>query len=114
MRSSTSRCLSAASARRMVASRSFSPARIAFFMSSVILSLRGKAVSPPSAHALSGGPYPVPRDPLHVPLDRSGFLAFPLLGWLLVEFAPAQLGEDARLLARALETPQGGIEVLVL
>src|SRR5690348_10260641 len=58
--------------------------------------------------------HPVAGDTLHVPLDCRGLLAFPLLGRLLVEFAPAELREDAGLLASALETPQGGIEVLVL
>src|SRR5579862_3778058 len=47
-------------------------------------------------------------------LDRRGLFAFPFLGGLLVEFTPAQLGENAGLLARAFETPQGGIEVLIL
>jgi hypothetical protein len=40
-------------------------------------------------------------------------LAFPFLRRLLVEFAPPQLGQDSRLLAGALEAPQGGIEILV-
>jgi len=49
-----------------------------------------------------------------MPLDRRGLLAFPFLGGLLVEFPPAQLGEDAGFLAGALEAAQRGIEILVL
>src|SRR6185437_3358833 len=62
----------------------------------------------------AGGAHALTRDALHVALDGGRLLAFPLLGRLLVEFTPAQLGENAGLLARALETPQGGIEVLIL
>jgi hypothetical protein len=36
------------------------------------------------------------------------------LGGLLVEFKPAELGENPGLLASAFETPQGGIKILVL
>src|SRR6185312_4514687 len=107
MRSSTSRCLIAANTNRIVPSRSFSPARIAPFMSSVMRSLRVMAFLPGSPHHVAG-------QALHVALHRGSFLAFPLLGRLLVEFAPAQLGENPGLLASAFETPQGGIEILVL
>ena len=62
----------------------------------------------------SGGAHDVAGDALHVALDGGGLLAFPLLRGLFVEFAPAQLGENAGLLAGALETAQGGIEILVL
>src|SRR5690349_5222238 len=106
MRSSTSRCLMAARIRRMVPRRSFSPARIALFISSVMRSLR--------VMGLPRCPHYVPGEPLHVALHRRSLFAFPLLGGLLVEFAPAQLGENPGLLASALETPQGGIEILVL
>src|SRR5690242_13306277 len=111
IRSSTSRCLMAASARRIVPRRSFSPARIALFMSSVMRSLR---VMPMPRMRSAGGAHALARDALHVALDGGRLLTFPLLGRLLVEFPPAQLGENAGLLARAFETPQGGIEVLIL
>src|SRR5512146_907360 len=101
----------AASARRMVARRSFSPARMALFMSSVMRSLR---VMPPPWTGSAGGAHALARDALHVALDGGRLLAFPLLGRLLVEFAPTQLGENAGLLAGAFETPQGGIEILIL
>src|SRR6202012_3673011 len=94
--------------RRIVASRSFSPARIAFFISSVMRSFRAAMLGlPRDAH-------PVGVDTLHMPLDGGSFLAFPLLSRLLVEFAPAQFREDSGLFAGALETPQGGIEILGL
>ncbi len=48
-----------------------------------------------------------------MPLDGGGLLAFPFLGGLLVEFPAAQFGEDTGFLAGALETTQGGVEVLV-
>src|SRR5437879_10319622 len=110
MRSSSSRCLIAASARRIVASRSLSPARIALFMSSVMRSLSAMACAAP----LTGVAHAVARHTLHVALDGRGLLALALLGGLLVELAPAQLGENAGLLTGALEAPQGGIEVLIL
>src|SRR5262245_64360277 len=111
MRSSTSRCLIAACTRRSVASRSFAPARIAVFTSSVIRSLSAMARR---EFPLAGRAHAVARDALHVPLDGRGLLARAFLGRLLVELAPPQLGQDAGLLTGALETPQGGIEVLVL
>src|SRR3984893_9401022 len=110
MRSSTSRCLIAASARRIAASRSFSPARIALFMSSVMRSLSAMAMRP----HLAGAAHAVAGHALHVALDGGGLLALALLRGLFVELAPTQLGENAGLLAGAFETPQGGIEVLVL
>src|SRR4029077_18290593 len=63
---------------------------------------------------LAGAAHAVAGDSLHVPLDGRGLLALALLGGLLVELVATQLREDAGLLAGALETPQGGIEVLVL
>src|SRR6204780_5758770 len=56
----------------------------------------------------------VARHALHVPLDGGGLFAFSFLGGLFVEFAPSQLGENACLLTGPLETPQGGVEILVL
>jgi hypothetical protein len=56
----------------------------------------------------------VARHALHMPLDGSGLFAFPFLRGFFVEFAPSQLGENACLFTGALETPQGGIEILVL
>jgi hypothetical protein len=49
-----------------------------------------------------------------VTLHGSGFLPFPFLGRLLVEFAATQFGENSGFFARTLEAPQGGIKVLVL
>src|SRR5215470_14193519 len=112
MRSSTSRCLMPARIMRMVPRRSFSPARMAAFMSSWIRSLSVTA-SARVARGSARRPHPVARDALHVALDGRSLLAFPFLGGLLVEFAPPELREDAGLLAGTLEAPQGGIEVLV-
>src|ERR1700746_2902545 len=47
-------------------------------------------------------------------LDGRCLLALAFLRGLFVELAAPKLGEDAGLLAGALEAPQGGIEVLVL
>src|SRR5437667_5317146 len=110
VRSSPSRCLIAASASRMVASRSLSPARIALFMSSVMRSLSAIACAAP----LTGVAHDVARHTLHVALDGRGLLALALLGGLLVEVAPAHLGENAGLLTGALEAPPGGLEVHIL
>src|SRR5213082_2180993 len=110
MRSSTSRCLIAASASRIAPSRSFSPARIALFMSSVMRSLSAMA----TRFALPGAAHAVAGHALHVALDGGGLLALALLRGLFIELAPTQLGENAGLLAGSLEAPQGGIEVLVL
>ena len=52
------------------------------------------------------------RIAFHVPLDRGGLLALTLLGRLLVEFAPAELSQDAGLLAGPLEPTQGCVEML--
>jgi hypothetical protein len=49
-----------------------------------------------------------------VTLDRGGLLAFTFLRGLLVEFPPTKLGKDPGLFTGALETPQGGVEILVL
>jgi hypothetical protein len=62
----------------------------------------------------TGRTHAVPGNALHVSLDGSGFLSFPLLGRLFVEFAPAQLGQNAGFLAGTLETAQGGIEIFIL
>src|SRR2546430_13469318 len=110
MRSSTSRCLIAASASRIAPSRSFSPARIALFMSSVMRSLSAMA----TRFALPGAAHAVAGYALHVALDGGGLLALALLRGLFIELAPPQLGENAGLLSVSLETPQGGIEVLLV
>src|SRR5881409_2655478 len=81
MRSSTSRCLIAASASRIAASRSFSPARIALFMSSVMRSLSAMA----TRFALPGAAHAVAGYALHVALDGGGLLALALLRGLFVE-----------------------------
>ena len=89
-----------------------SAARIADFMSSVMRSLsvtdgavrscgRGRAVNA------------IARVALLVTLHRGRLLAFTLLRRLLVEFAAPQLRQHARFFAGALETAQGGIEILV-
>src|ERR1700733_558469 len=127
MRSSTSRCLTAAMIRRMVPRRSLSPDRIAAFMSSWMRSLRligstlaratggsGWQAAPLALRSRAGGAREIARYALHVPLDGGGLLAFSFLRGLLVEFAPSQLGEPACLLPGPLETPQGGVEILVL
>lgn len=51
---------------------------------------------------------------LEVALDRGGELALALFGRLLVGLAPADLVQRAGLFDRALETPHGNIEALVL
>jgi hypothetical protein len=89
---------------RMQESRSFSPDRIAAFMSSVMRAFR---LIPGSARRAAAA---VARGALEVPLDGGSLLAFPLLGRLFVEFPAAQLGEDAGLFAGALETTQGGVD----
>src|SRR5262249_20472299 len=66
-----------------------------------------ECVSARTAHAVAG-------DALHVALDGGSLLALALLRRLFVELAAAELGENAGLLAGALEAPQGGIEVLIL
>jgi hypothetical protein len=49
-----------------------------------------------------------------MPLDGGSLFALSFLGRLFVEFAPSQFGENACFLTGPLETPQGGIEILVL
>ena len=49
-----------------------------------------------------------------MPLDGGGLFAFSFLRGLFVEFAPSQLGENACFLTGPFETPQGGVEILVL
>src|SRR6056297_2732240 len=123
LRSSTSRCCTAASVMRITPRRSFSPAFMAVFMSAVIRSFRGMArwlvtpspgrpgrrrsVQPLAAVLLAG-------DPLHVALHGGRLLALALLGGLLVELTATQFRQHARLLAGTLETPQGGVEIFVL
>src|SRR5690606_13571724 len=144
MRSSTSFCLMAALIRRITARRSFWPAFIAVFMSSLsrafrlMLDLRvsgtQKAGSGTHAGFLSSrragrGRPPLPRGNArsvqalalgdvarHAPqltLHRGGGLARALLGRLLVVLALAGLGQDAGLLASALEATQRKLERLV-
>src|ERR1700722_8324052 len=60
------------------------------------------------------GAHEVACSALHVPLHCGSLLSVTLLRRLVVEFAPAKLGEHARLLARSLKAPQGGIEVFIL
>lgn len=48
-----------------------------------------------------------------MPLDGGGLLAFALLRRLFVELAAAQLGQNAGLLAGALEAAQRGVEIFV-
>src|SRR5690606_39884767 len=55
----------------------------------------------------------VARHAPQLTLHRSGGLALALLGRLLVELALAGLGEDAGLLASALEAAEGKLEGLV-
>jgi hypothetical protein len=46
-------------------------------------------------------------------LDGRGLLAFTLLRGLFVEFPATKFGENPRLFASALETPEGGVKMLV-
>src|SRR5688572_1472103 len=108
MRSSTSRCWMPAWSMRMQERRSFSPARIAAFMSSVMRALR---LIPGSAR---GAAATVARGALEVPLDGGGLLAFPLLRRLLVEFPAAEFGQHAGFFAGTLDTTDGSVEILVL
>src|SRR5262249_27007400 len=108
-RSSTSRCLMAARMRRIAASRSFSPERIAVFMSSVMRSFRVMALRPRGSRAFTAA-----RRTLEVTLHGRSLLALALLRGLLVELPTAQLRKDAGLLAGALETAQGDVEVFIL
>src|SRR3954453_19893119 len=56
----------------------------------------------------------VARNAAKVTLDRSGALALALLGRLFVELALADFGQNAGLLAGALETTQSELERFVL
>ena len=58
-------------------------------------------------------PVGFPGIALELPLDGGGLLAFALLGRLFVVLAPPQFGQDAGLLAGALETTQSCVEMLV-
>src|SRR5690606_24499619 len=49
---------------------------------------------------------------LQMPFDRGRALALAFLSRFLVELTPTQLGQNARLLAGALETTQSRVEVL--
>src|SRR5687767_12124208 len=116
MRSSTSRCLMAACKRRMTARRSFSPDRIAVFMSSVMRSL--SVIASPSFETRESARARTRRIltravALEVPLHGGGLLELTLLRRLFVEFAAPELRQHARFFARALETAQGGIEIFV-
>src|SRR5687767_10424472 len=96
--------------RRMTARRSFSPDRIAVFMSSVMRSL--SVIGGASARTRTRGVF-ARAVALEVPLHGSRLLALTLLGRLFVEFAAPELRQHARFFARALETAQGGIEIFV-
>ena len=74
--------------------------------------LGGVACCPGSLLVHACAPHDQSRLPFHVSFDGGGSLAFSLLGRLLVIRASTQFGEHTRFLARALEAPQGGIEVL--
>jgi hypothetical protein len=52
------------------------------------------------------------RVAFQVALDGGCLLALAFLGRLLIELAPAKLGQYTGFFARALETPQGSVEVL--
>jgi hypothetical protein len=62
---------------------------------------------------LTGGANDVPGDALLVALERCGFLSFPLLRGLFVEFTPAKLGQNAGFFAGALKSAQCGIEIFI-
>src|SRR5690606_20799569 len=142
VRSSTSRCLHAASSMRMASRRGASLARIAAFMSSVIRSFRRMALflvtragaQPPDPKRKSPRRKGLARacrvgaagrsvqalgqllaaNALEVTLDRRSLLALALGRGLLVELACAQVGQQAQLLDRALEAAKGHVERLVL
>src|SRR3954464_15617232 len=111
MRSSTSRCLMAACKRRMTARRSFSPDRIAVFMSSVMRSL--SVIAGASSARTRTRRVFTRAVALEVTLHGGSLLALTLLRRLLIEFAAPKLRQHARFFARALKTAQGGIEILV-
>src|SRR5690606_32244799 len=76
---------------------------------SVMRSLRAMA-----ALERAGGTGVAARIALGVAPHRRGVLALTLLRRLLVEFAPAQLCQNACLFAGTLEAPQGYVEILIL
>src|SRR5271167_3038818 len=124
MRSSTSRCLIAEVIMRMTPRRSFSPARIAAFMSSVIRSFKDTeeatpegSVGPGRSRRWSAGrsaagrtAHVLARQPLQMAFDRSGLLSLTLLSRLLVEFTATKLGEYTGFFTGTLEATQGGVE----
>src|SRR4029450_7570138 len=132
-RSSTSRCLIAASGGRMVDRRAVSLARIAAFMSSVMRALRVIAVldgvfrtqqkganrfAPLAQIGRTEASEQLRRqllaaDALVVALHGGGLLVLALGRRLFVELARAQFRRQARLLDGALETTQRGLEGLV-
>ena len=58
-------------------------------------------------------PVGLPRHTLLLALDRGSLLALALLRRLLVELATTEFSEDARFFAGPLETPEGGVKMLV-
>src|SRR5690606_20751013 len=115
-RVSTSRCFTPASAILSTDSRALSPARSAFCMSCSRRAFKGDDITEPgglvgrSVQALAL--QVCARVALQVPLDRGRPLALAFLGGFLVELTPAELGQDPRFLAGALEAAQGRVEVL--
>ena len=67
-------------------------------------------------HALVEAPAQVgvAGDPLSLPFYGGGLLALAFLGRLLVELPTTDFRQDAGFFAGALETPQGGVKILVL
>src|ERR1700687_1400683 len=87
---------------------------MAAFMSSAMRALRGTGEPVPRGRGSAARrAHVVAAEALQVPLDGRRLFPLTLLRRLLVEFAAPQFRQDARLLAGALETPEGGIEVLV-
>src|SRR5439155_21016443 len=125
IRSSTSFCLIAASSRRIVDRRAASLARMAAFMSSVIVALsviglrnaKGRIASPlrcgSPARSIKFGRQLLTAQALVMALDCSGELALALGGGLFVELAGAELGQETCLLDRALEAAQCHLEGLI-
>src|SRR5439155_13409026 len=125
IRSSTSFCLIAASSRRIVERRAASRARIAAFMSSVMVALsviglakcKGANRFAPRVR-LTGASIKLGRQlltaqALVVALDRRGELALALRRGFFVELAGAKLGQEACLLDRALEAAQCHLKGLI-
>src|SRR5688572_15359472 len=108
MRSSTSRCFRAARRSRMADRRALSLARIAAFMSSVILSLREVLMLLVQLRRQH-----LAAQALVMALHGGGQLALALRGGLFVVLAGAQLGEQARLFHGALEAAHRDFERLV-